>query len=244
MSKIVPSVGIFIECEQDVAYLQEATESLGMNVHLSFYERSLYDKYKFDCECAAKYITSVHLPKGLVVSDYTKEGVVGEMRGLYNVDLFNVHPWSSDLRQIADVVKEEGYTLCFEAFRKGQGNPFWLLEIFGEKLREDYLGLCIDFSHLELDLAVYGFLKGFLPYTKMLHASNQMKGNQHLPVFRQDCDTNAQGYISRLLDVKDFPIREIVLEYMPEYRDKFVKQYAWLNTIILQKRRRYESRKI
>jgi len=39
-------------------------------------------------------------------------------------------------------------------------------------------------------------------------------------------------------------VREVVLEYMPKYRDKYVKQFAWLNTIILQKRRRYESRKV
>ena len=244
MSKITPSVGIFIECEQDVAYLEEATKNLGLNVHLSFYDRTLYDKYKHDCSDASAYITSVHLPKGLTVSDYSESGLVGEARGLFNVDLFNVHPWSPDLSAIADVVKQEGYTLCLETFRKGQGSPFWLLETFGEALREDHLGLCVDFSHLELDLANYGFLKGLLPYMKMIHASNRLQDDQHLPVFHQGCDTNAQGYMSRLLDVKDFPVREVVLEYMPKYRDKYVKQFAWLNTIILQKRRRYESRKV
>lgn len=244
MSKVMPSIGIFISDEQDVSYLREATQNLGMSVHLSFYERALYDKYKFDCSFASKQITSVHLPKGLTVSDYSQAGLVGEARGLFDVDLFNVHPWSPDLRAIASVVKQEGYTLCFETFRKGQGSPFWLLETFGEELRQDHLGLCVDLCHLELDLVSYGFLKNMLPYTKMIHASNRKEKSQHLPVFYQDCDTNAQGYISKLLDVKDFPVREIVLEYMPKYRDKFVKQFAWLNTIILQKRRRYESRKV
>lgn len=244
MSKIMPSVGIFIGCEQDVVYLKEATNHLGMNVHLSFYERESYDKYKYACADVAKYVTSVHLPKGLAVSEYSKSGLVGEARGLFNVDLFNVHPWSRDLPTIVSVVKQEGYTLCLEAFKKGQGSPFWLLETFGEELRQDHLGLCMDYSHLELELANYSFLKNMLPYTKMIHASNRMKNNQHLPVFHQGCDTNAQSYVSQLLDVKDFPVREIVLEYMSEYRDKLVKQFAWLNTIILQKRRRYESRKV
>lgn len=244
MSKIVPSVGIFISDEKDVTYLKEATQNLGLNVHLSFYEIRLYDKYKFACADVAKNITSIHLPNGLAVSEYSKNGLVGEARGLFNVDLFNVHPWSRDLSTIVSIVKQEGYTLCLEVFRKGQGSPFWLLETFGEELRQDHLGLCMDFSHLELELANYSFLKNMLPYTKMIHASNRMKNKQHLPVFHQGCDTNAQGYVSQLLDVKDLFVREIVLEYMPEYRDKFVKQFAWLNTIILQKRRRYESRKV
>ena len=132
-----------------------------------------------------------------------------------------------------------GFTVCFETFTKGKASPFRLLAQFGDELELPHIGLCVDFSHLPIDLVTASFITGLLPYTKMWHLSNKKGKKQHLPVFMQDADTNVHRVISNVLTNPNFPVQEIVLEYMREFESKLAKNYFWLQTYVINKRRKH-----
>lgn len=240
------SISWFISSKEDVEFVKEYIKCYKFNVELAFYElKDLYfvgDLMDID----TKYVSSIHLPKGLLYSDYVNEGgVVKELAKNFNVDLFVVHPWSDDLDRVCRrlIEGEEGYCLCLEVFRSkksGKGNAFRLLADFGQYLQTDWVGLCIDFSHLDLELCNWIVIRGFLPYTKMIHASCRVEKQQHAPVFPIRGEwINAVSLISSILSVKDLKVREIVLEYMKQYKESLVKHSFWLQSYIREKRRRW-----
>jgi hypothetical protein len=236
---ITPSVSWFVKNQKDADIVKEFTIDLGINVQLAFYERRDADNWMFKLAECSSCVSSIHLPKGLNISDYHKDGIVGELVSIYGTKRFVVHPWSRDLPYIVDMVRDNKWLLNLECFsRKGAGNPFLLLAQYGEEFLEDHVGLCVDFSHLESELANPTFVKGLLPYTKMLHVSNRLGKQQHLPVFVQTADTNAHQILAQVLEVPKFPVQDIVLEYMPDYHDRLGKQYYWLDSYIQQKRRK------
>jgi len=239
---IMPSISWFVKDQRDVDIVKEFAIDLAINVQVAFYERRDAENWMYKIAECSPSVTSIHLPKGLEVNDYDANGIVAELSSLYDIKRFVVHPWCKDLMHIAEFVKMAEWTLSFECFsRKGAANPFLLLAQFGEEFKENHIGLCVDFSHLETDLATPGFVKGLLPYTKMLHISNRLKKQQHLPIFVQSSDTNAQQILAQVLDVPSCPVKDMVLEYMPDYRDRLAKQYYWLESYIQQKRRKFNG---
>lgn len=235
------SVGWFVGDDEDIKTV-EGFYGMGMNIQLSFYKKEHAEKYMWNERLIAcsKNINVIHLPNGLTASDYTKDGMVGKLRFLYGVHLFVVHPWDTEgLADIAYQAQKDDFTVCFETFQKGKASPFRLLAQFGDEFIEPHLGLCVDFSHLPTDLVTASFVAGLLPYTKMWHLSNKRGKEQHLPVFVQDADTNVHRVISNVLTIPDFPVQEIVLEYMREYEPKLAKNYFWLNTYVINKRRKH-----
>jgi hypothetical protein len=239
---VTPSISWFVREQKDADIVKEFAIDLGYNVQLAFYERLDAEKWMWKLAECSPAVSSIHLPKGLELDDYNANGLVKELSDIYDTKRFVVHPWSKDLFEIAEFVRMAEWTLSFECFsRKGSANPFLLLARFGDQLIEDHLGLCVDFSHLENDLATIGFIKGLLPYTKMLHVSNRLGKQQHLPLFMQTADTNAHRILSQILLVPEFPVKDIVLEFMPEYKDKLGKQYIWLNSYVQQKRRKFNG---
>lgn len=241
--KIESSIGWFIASQDDVEVVKELTVDLEVNVHLSFYQKKDAEDWMWRLidRIDVSYINSIHLPKGLYQSDYTKNSLVWELANVFDVKRFVVHPWASDLSNIVDEVEKNGWTLCLENFGKKGASPFSLISQFGDELQTDHLGLCVDFSHLHPSLCTVEFVKALMPYTKMWHASNQKGKNQHLPISWQDTDTQAHRIISNLLSMPAFPIQEIVLEYFKEYKSKAIKNYFSLKSDIIQRRRKIDG---
>lgn len=240
--KVVPSISWFVSNQEDVDIVKEFAIGAKMNIQLAFYERRDAEKWMYKLVECSPFVTSIHLPKGLELNDYNANGLVNELSIIYGTRRFVVHPWSKDLFEIAEFVRDANWTLSLECFsRKGAGSPFSLLVQYGDQFTEEHLGLCVDFSHLDSDLATVGFIKGLLPYTKMYHVSNRCGKQQHLPLFVQTADTNVHRILSQVLIIPDFPVQDIVLEYMPEYKHKLGKQYYWLESYILGKRRRFDG---
>jgi len=239
------SISWFVADKKDVEFVVEFTKGYKFNVELAFYELKDLDLVNALLDVPSEYVSSIHLPKGLTHKDYVDEtGIVKNLAKVFEVDLFVVHPWASDLMAIADsVVDEEQYCLCLESFRSkrtGQGNPFRLLADFGRHFQTDWMGLCIDFSHLASELCHFNVLKYWLPYTKMIHASGCVPGKQeHVPVFLHGSAINAVSVVGQTLAIKDLKVREIVLEYMKQYKSYLVKNIFWLNSAIKEKRRRW-----
>jgi hypothetical protein len=243
---IKSSISWFISSKEDVEFVKDYIKSYKFNVQLAFYERNDLDFVDDLVDIDPKYVSSIHLPKGLTYEDYAHEGgVVKNLRDAFNVDLFVVHPWLEDLDRVCNrlVAGEEGYSLCLEVFRSkktGQGNVFRLLADFGKYFQTDWVGLCLDLSHLEKELCHWTVFKNFLPYTKMIHASCKIGKQQHTPVFPIRGEwINAVSLISSTLSIKNLEVREIVLEYMKQYKVNLVKHGFWLQGYVQEKRRRW-----
>jgi len=238
--RVIPSVGWFIADQKDVDIVREFTLDLKMNVQLSFYLRQEAEKFGWDfVECKDK-IHTIHLPKGLRESDFFPGNMVSEFSALYDVKRFVIHPFSDDVIHMVDRARELDITLCLETFNRGQANPFTMLAMYGGELTAEHLGMCVDFSHLKDGLATEEFIKGLLPYTKVWHVSNRVGKDQHLPINTKDLGIHPVGILSRLLPLPKFPVEEIVLEYMKEYKAKLIKNYFWLDSYIMKKRRQFE----
>lgn len=243
------SISWFVQEKSDVEFVRNFIEGYKFNVELAFYELKDLDLVDGLLDIPSEYISSIHLPNGLTHKDYTDEaGIVKNLANMFEVDLFVVHPWAPDLMAIADaVVEEERYCLCLEAFRSkktGQGNPFRLLADFGKHFQTDWMGLCIDFSHLPDELSKYGVIKHLLPYTKMVHASGRVAGKQeHVPIFLHGAEMNAASVIGQMLAIKELRVREVVLEYMKQYKEYLVRNIFWLNGSIRDKRRKWGTDK-
>jgi len=239
---ITPSISWFVQSKEDVEVIKEFAEWYKVSIQLAFYERKDLEFVKY-CTDYSNRISSIHLPKGLTKRDYQEGGIVAELALKFDVDLFVVHPWADDLDKIVDsIVEQERFTLCLETFRinrKGGRNPIDLLAHYGRQFLTPYVGLCVDFSHLDTEVCNYPFIKGLIPYTKMIHLSDRVKKAQHLPLYRQNSDYNAAGLIGQILILPNLPVREIVLEYMKEYKPPLTKHIFSLTELIQRKRRRF-----
>lgn len=239
------SISWFIADKEDVDFVVEFTKGYKFNVELGFYELKDLDLLNDLLDVPSEYISSIHLPKGLTHRDYIDDkGIVKNLAETFDVDMFVVHPWATDLFAIAaSVVEMEEYCLCLETFRSkktGQGNPFRLLADFGKHFQTDWMGLCLDFSHLAPELCHFNVLKYWLPYTKVIHASGCADGKQqHVPIFLHGSEINAVSVIGQTLAVKNLKVREIVLEYMKQYKEYLVRNIFWLNSSIQEKRRKW-----
>lgn len=243
------SISWFISSKEDVEFVKEYIECYKYNVELAFYELKDLEYVGDLLDIDPKYISSIHLPKGLVYSDYAFDGgVVKDLKRAFNVDLFVVHPWLEDLDRVCKRLAEgeSGYCLCLEAFRSkktGKGNLFTLLANFGQYCQTDWVGLCLDFSHLDAELCNWKIVKNFLPYTKMIHASCRIGKQQHSPVFPIRGEwINAVSLLGSILSIKDLKVREIVLEYMKQYKESLVKHSFWLQSYVQEKRRRWGTK--
>lgn len=244
--KPIPSVGWFIESEEDIEVVNAFVDGYVQFVHASFYERqSLYDWFEFLFPFSHK-INSIHLPNELTLSDYKTGGIVPVLQGKLGVNMFSVHPWADDLDAIVnEVLENQTYTLCLETFpckRSKDGNLFTLLARFGRyMLMSDRIGLTLDLSHMDDEIANYTVIKSILPYTRIIHMSCRIKKKGHLPIFTQHSDVNARNLVGQVLNINPLPVREVVLEYNKEYKKDLIKHIFWLKDVIQAKRRKFKD---
>jgi len=245
-NKMKPSVGVFVKDEADVQFVKSVIDSYDFNVHLSFHARNDLDLAPSLIGDYEDNITSIHLPNGLGALDFRPDGVVTNLSEMFNVDLFVIHPWIYEMDEVVETVVNNGlYTLCLENFpaksrkRNSLADPVYAVGKYGKYLEGDFLGLCIDFSHLDTGVSNYTFLRSFIPYTKILHVSSRLGKAQHLPIFKRTEEINPNRLLSKLFTVPDLKIREVVLEYMAVYRKNLIKDQFWLIQYMQQKRKKF-----
>lgn len=243
---MIPKLGAswWIASENDCEILKEFAIGYDANVQVSFYTRELAEEWLPNLLDIPKgKVGSIHLPKGLLPVDYEKGGLVDTLVEAFDVQSVVVHPWCVELPEIVSIVQErKKYVLNLEVFAwkdlNGKASPFTLIEKFGNAMREDWIGLCMDSSHLVPELITFSFFKALIPYTKMYHLSGKLGDKQHMPITKKELDAPIQTIISRLLDLKVVP-PVWILEYMPEYYNDLKKNYFWLRDLITSKRRKY-----
>lgn len=244
--KPIPSMGWFIESMEDVETVNSFADGYGQFVHLSFYDWAHLFSYWEYCMPISHMVNSIHLSNNLTLKDYKKGGIVPKLQDRLGVQMFTVHPWADDLDSIVqEVLNNQTYSLCLENFpckKSKDGNLFMLLARFGRyMLMSDRIGLTLDLSHMDDDIANYTVVKSVLPYTRIIHMSCRIKKSGHLPIFKQYSDVNARNLVGQVLNINPLPVQEIVLEYNKEYKKDLVKHIFWLKNLIQAKRRRFKD---
>jgi len=236
-------VSKWVASEEDVDLLKEFV-AYDAKVQVAFHTRELAEKwFSSFLDVPRGAISSIHLPKGLLPQDYMDGGLVDTLVEAFDVRSVVVHPWCNELDEIVDIVKrKQKYTLNLEVFcwkdLNGKASPFTLIEKYGKDMRDEWIGLCMDFSHLLSEMITFSFFKALLPYTKMYHISGRKGDSQHLPFLRKDLDVAVQPILTRLLEQKRIP-EYWILEYMPEYYIDLKKHYFLLRETVNSKRRKY-----
>jgi len=237
-------IGQFIDSERDVEIAKEFAIGYQAYVQLGFYSRGSFEKWMPSLlDIPRGQVSVVHLPKGLLPFDFEEGGAVDTMMEAFGAKAAVLHPWCNELDEIVRLVRlKERYSLNLELFSwkdlNGKASPFTLIEKYGEQLREPWLGLTVDFSHLVSELVSFSFFKALIPYTKVYHISGRMGDSQHLPILKQGLEPPVQPILTRLLEQKRVP-EHFILEYMPEYYLDLKKHYFMFKDTINSKRRKY-----
>ena len=91
--------------------------------------------------------------------------------------------------------------------------------------------MCLDTSHTEDIWFDHRIMSYLLKYTSVIHLSNRAQRAQHLPFNSEKGDLQLVGFV-RELKYKYNWSGDIVLEYMPEYQDKLIKNLMYLRRLI------------
>jgi hypothetical protein len=219
---MIISVGCFINSEQDKERIEKIANK-GVNCHLAFFHHSDFVNFK-------EYIP-------------------------YNLKITSLHAFNSDINDTFEdyISKLKGFKEFFKSRKLDQNTEFmvtvhpnnfgkefsdieWLYpENFKYKKRKKLLTpihilktcgrITLDTSHLEEEwLKSETLLKYLLMNADILHLSqreNNSSKSEHKPI--NQSGVVPIGTIIKIL--RQFPVKEIVLEYMPEYIDKAIRDY-------------------
>ena len=222
-------------------------EEIPANIQLAIYK---YETFKKDeerivevLEKAETNVLVVHLPLDTLKqepNDILKTIFMFNQK--FRCENFIIHPnklfisflhYYLDNRYYKYLKGVRDYKLCIETFqwrkKKVVRSPLDILEYC---IEHPEIRMCIDTSHIENIWFDYKIMYKLLQYTNVIHLSNRAKGHgSHLPFNSPLGELNLVGF------VKDLKHRYkwrgiIVLEYMPEYQHKLLKNYYYIKRLL------------
>ena len=209
------------------------------NIQLSLYKYELYSESKIkELQENNININVVHLPLDTLKRDpYDMVEFINVLHYKTGVTKFVIHP----NKLIKSFVKywmefqlseQPKYQLCIENFEwksnKEMRSPLKILE-YCIKYPE-HIKMCFDTCHTEEIWFDHKILHTLLPYISVIHLSNRHGRQKHMPFNSGNGDLNLMSFVNHLKFVKWSG--DIVLEYMPDYSHKLVKNYYFLKEII------------
>lgn len=225
---MIISVGCFFNVESDLYKLEKIVNS-GVNCQLAFFHYEDFVNLRRYVPRNLK-ITSLHAfnsDRNDSISDYISK--INELKDYFkpmkidqNTDfMVTVHP-----NHFGEEFADYDY-LYPENFkykkRKMLLTPIHILKTCGR--------ITLDTSHLEEEwFKSEQLFKYLLMNTDILHFSqreNNSTKSEHKPI-------NYHGLVPTgfiLKTLRQFNVKEIVIEYMPEYIDRAIKDYKYLNTV-------------
>jgi len=128
----------------------------------------------------------------------------------------------------------EGRKLCIETFpykkKKHIRSPLDIMEWcihYPEALK-----MVIDTSHIEEIWMSHMIMPTLLRHTSVIHISNKSKQlGQHLPFNHPDGDFNLVSFVRKLKHNYKWE-GDLVLEYMPDYKNKLVKNKDYIERLL------------
>lgn len=212
--------------------------SVPKNIQLALYKYELYSESKLkELQKNNININVIHLPLDTLKRD--ARDMVQFMNYLYDITgikKFVIHPNKLIESFVHYWMDKEGeyprYQLCIENFqwktRKELRTPLKILEYCVKY--PNHIKMCFDTSHAEELWFDHRILHTLLPHISVIHLSNRARSKSHMPFNSGKGELNLMAFVNRLKFIKWNG--DIVLEYMPDYRDKLIKNYYLLKEIM------------
>jgi len=212
------------------------SENIPKNIQLALYKYEMFSETDLDMLAQNNInVNVVHLP--LDTLKRPPEIIVDLMSKIWTklgTQKFVVHPNKKIEEFIYYFVSRWAcyppYKLCIENFqwrkKKVLRSPLeimdWIMRFPG------HLQMCLDTSHTEEIWFDHKILYTLLKYISVIHLSNRnySQRKQHMPFNTGTGDINLMSFVNHLKFINWSG--DLVLEYMPEYRDKLYKNYNFL----------------
>jgi len=219
-------------------------ESIPKNIQLAMYKYELYKQNERQLiEALEKEkinVLTTHLPLNTLTLDANDVVfMIHEISQKFDCPYFIIHP----NRKIESFISyyldnriwndEHDYKLCIETFgwksKKRIRTPIDIMEYC---VKYPELSMCIDTSHVEEMWLDHKILSSLLRHTSVIHLSNRAKGHgSHLPFNSPNGELNLVRFVIDLKKVYNWS-GVIVLEYMPEYQHKLMKNYQYIKRLL------------
>ena len=208
------------------------------NIQLALYKYELYSESKIkELQENNININVVHLPLDTLKRD--PDDMIEFIRTLFvktGATKFVIHPNKSIIPFIDLYMQKHNtppaWQLCIENFEwrsnKELRSPLKILEYCINY--PNHIKMCFDTCHTEEIWFDHKILHTLLPYISVIHLSNRQGKHKHMPFNTGNGDLNLLAFVNHLKFMNWSG--DIVLEYMPDYRHKLVKNYYFLKEMI------------
>jgi sugar phosphate isomerase/epimerase len=212
-------------------------ETIPENIQWALYKYDFYQEADLEfLERNNINVNVVHLPLDTLKRDPDPMfDLMDKINNRLGTKKFVIHPnklIKSFLHYYMDNIagKYPKYKLCIENFQWRKKKVFRSpLEILEYCIQYPlHLAMCLDTSHTEELWFDHKILHTILPYTEVIHLSNRnyAERKQHMPFNTGTGDLNLMAFVNHLKFINWNG--DIVLEYMPDYKDKIYKNYLFL----------------
>ncbi|MHA1815665.1 MAG: hypothetical protein ACTSX1_06640 [Candidatus Heimdallarchaeaceae archaeon] len=219
-----------------------AQETIPDKIQLAIYKYDIFMELKDDAFKALNEhgtdVKVVHLPLDTLRRELSDIDKLIEVC-IYETGCrtFVIHPNKNIFQFIDHFIERWGYDntakLLIETFgwrsKKQLRGPLDILQVC---IENPELEMVIDTSHIETLWFDHKIMPTLLKYTPVIHLSNRAKGfGSHMPF------NSANGELKLVGFVRDLKYRynwngDIVLEYMPEHKDKLMKNKKYLERLL------------
>ena len=211
-------------------------QNIPENIQLALYKYDTYSESNLHLlEKNNINVNVVHLPLDTLKRDaFEMVEFMDTIHNITNVKKFVIHPNKNIKSFMHFWIEHQGeyprYQLCIENFqwrkKKEMRSPLAIMPYAIQF--PNHIRICLDTSHTEEIWLDHKILYTLLPYISVIHLSNRNKKErtQHMPFNSGKGDLNLMGFVNHLKFIKWNG--DIVLEYMPEYREKLIKNYYFL----------------
>jgi hypothetical protein len=218
-------------------------ESIPKSIQLVTYRYDVFKNVMDDAITQLKdsetEILSFHFPLDALNQDYNE--ILMMMTIFYrefNCKKFIIHPNKGIHTFIRKFlwymsISHRDINLCIETFgwrsRKELRSP---LEIIEACIPHPELSMCLDTSHIEPLWFEPKLMRYLLKHTDVIHLSNRAKGHgQHMPFNSPHGNLNLVAFVKDLKKMYNWD-GKLILEYMPQYRDKLYKNCAYIKRLL------------
>jgi len=217
-------------------------EVIPVNIQLAIYKYELYEKYKEFILATLKkrstLVNAVHLPLDTFRINPIK--IFDMMSAIHEETKcikYVIHP-NKGIEMFLRHFKIMNYkdiSLCVETFnwrrKKILRTPLDIIDYIRDNFRGK-VQMTLDTSHIEDVWFDHKIMRYLLKYTSVIHLSNRSdEFGEHLPFNDPRGSLNLVKFVRDLKNVYHWN-GDIVLEYMPEYHHKLIKNSKYVQRLI------------
>lgn len=211
-----------------------------VKVQLAIYKYKLYEEFRNDILRSLKdntTIRAVHLPLDTCRIDAQKIfTMMDEIYARTGCAKFVVHPNKGFEDFILSYNKMKApMNLCIETFNwrrhKVLRSPLDIIQAIWKYGRSN-LSMTLDTTHIEDVWYDHKIMRFLLQYTSVIHLSNRAAGiGEHLPFNHPKGELPLVKFVRELKHQYKWS-GDIVLEYMPEYHNKLIKNAFYVERLL------------